>query len=156
MSFRRCNPKIFTFHPSQQFSYSFVPFDQLAESHDLFGPSHIPEKKKLGKFLSRSENELTFKVEQLVWSFRWLIDKVAEGVRETLLPKDDAFLFLGVLLKEKALPTLNLVRVASLKAFDNVPRFTSWMSMPTSCDWTLITNFSLKIENVIRKRRPFY
>jgi hypothetical protein len=58
------------------------------------------------------------------------------GVRDALLPNGDwMFLFLdGVLLNEKALPTFRRVRVASLKAFESVPKLTSWMSMPISCD----------------------
>lgn len=70
---------------------------------------------------------LTFNVTQLelmlACSLRCLIEDVV-GVIETLLPKDDSmFLFLDgvLLLKERARPTLNLVRAASRIAFDNVP-----------------------------------
>lgn len=82
---------------------------------------------------------------QLDCNFKWLIDEIVEGVRETLLPNGDATLlrFLdGVLLNEKARPTFIRVRVASRKALDNVPRLTSWISIPISWDWTLTTNFS--------------
>lgn len=73
---------------------------------------------------------------QLDWSFKWLIEDIVDGVSEALLPKGDAmFLFLdGVLLNEKARPTFKRVRVASLNAFDNVPKLTSLVSIPISCD----------------------
>lgn len=59
-----------------------------------------------------------------------------DGVNDALLPKGEAmFLFLdGVLLNEKTRPTFKRVRVASLKAFDNVPKLTSLVSIPISCD----------------------
>ena len=68
---------------------------------------------------------------QLDCNFKWLMDEIVEGVRDALLPKGDAmFLFLdGVLLNEKARPTFNRVLVASLNAFDNVPKLTSLTSM---------------------------
>lgn len=51
-----------------------------------------------------------------------------------LLPKGDGIRFRdGVLLNEKARPTFKRVRVASLNAFDNVPRLTSTsVSIPIS------------------------
>lgn len=87
--------------------------------------------------------ELTFKV-MLGTSCKWLMDEIVEGVNETLLPKEDESIrFLdGVLLNEKARPIWIRVLDASLKAFDNVPKWTLSTSMPISWEWTLTTNFS--------------
>lgn len=100
-------------------------------------PIHVEFLKRRLNFNTNSSSnraELTFKVMQLDCNFKWLIDEIVDGVKEALLPKGEAmFLFLdGVLLKEKARPTFNLVLVASLNAFDKVPKFTSWVSMPIS------------------------
>lgn len=59
---------------------------------------------------------------------------MVDGVSEMLLPKGDGIRFRdGVLLNEKARPTFKRVRVASLNAFDNVPRLTSTsVSIPIS------------------------
>lgn len=75
-------------------------------------------------------------------SFKWLIDEIVEGVKETLL---DAFEIGdvtlrclrsrdGVLLKEKARPTFKRVLVANLKAFERVPRGISFTSIPRSAE----------------------
>lgn len=75
----------------------------------------------------RKSIRLTFKVMQLDCSLRWLMDEIVEGVSDALDPNGDAMLrFLdGVLLNEKARPTFKRVRVASLNAFERVPRLTS-------------------------------
>jgi hypothetical protein len=108
-------------------------------------PEH-ENTKLLGESCYRKFHKPTLSVEQLDCSFRWFIDEIVEGVRDTLLPNGDAIVLLrdGVLLNENARPTLSRVRDANLKAFDKVPRLTSLQSMPISCDSTVTTNFSYR------------
>lgn len=75
---------------------------------------------------------------------------MVDGVKETLLAAfeigDVTFRCLrsrdGVLLKENARPTFNLVLVANLNAFESVPSGISLTSMPRSDEGTPTTNFS--------------